>query len=246
MMRHGFMRSRFSVVRGVVVSTLGVALLGCEATQNAGGDAGVVTAEMQAEMAPADVLADLKAGNERFVEGRLTRRAWLRQVEATADGQHPKAMIIGCVDSRVPPEVVFDQGIGDIFVGRVAGNFENVDLLGSAEFATAAAGSKLIVVLGHTSCGAVKGTVDQVRLGNLTEMLAEIEPAVSMVPHEPEDRTSENIDFVNRVAEANVRRTVRDMTARSEVISERVAAGNLKVVGAMYDISTGRVTWLDS
>lgn len=206
----------------------------------------VVTADTQRALTPAEALRDLKRGNERFVARRATGHDYLTQAEKTASAQHPKAIVLGCLDSRVPPEIVFDQGIGDIFVGRVAGNFENIDLLGSMEFGTAVVGSKLIVVLGHTSCGAVMGAIDQAQLGNLTQTLQEIEPAIASVPHSPADRTSKNTDFVNAVTEANVRKTVRDIQERSTVIADLVARGDLMVVGAIYDLHTGRVHWLES
>lgn len=206
-----------------------------------------MTAPMQQGMSPDMVLADLKAGNERFASRKATTQDWLVQASSTAmAGQFPKAIVLGCLDSRVIPEIAFDQGIGDLFVGRVAGNFENTDLLGSMEFGTVVAGSKLIVVLGHTSCGAVKGTIDRARLGNLTEMLTNIEPAVASVPTGTDGRTSADSEYVDRVVEANVRQTVRDIMTRSTVLSERVASGDLRIVGAVYDLSTGKVRWLDS
>lgn len=228
----------------ITLAALAVAPLACTT-----GDArsNVTTADIQRGMSPQDVLNDLKRGNDRFASGNSTRQDYLAQAETTADeGQFPKAIVLGCPDSRVPPEALFDQGIGDIFVGRVAGNFENTDLLGSMEFGTAIAGSKLIVVLGHTSCGAVKGAIDRARLGNLTALLAEIEPAIDAVPHTPSERSSDNEDFVNRVIEANVRTTVQDILERSPVLAQRVRDGDLMVVGAVYDLETGRVRWLDA
>lgn len=205
----------------------------------------VMTVERQQAMTPADVLADLKAGNERFVEGAGTDYDWLGQAKATASGQYPKAIVLSCLDSRVVPEIIFDQGIGDVFVGRVAGNFENLDQLGSAEFGTGVAGAKLILVLGHTSCGAVKGAIDGAQLGNLTEMLDNIEPAIDAVDVGGQGRTSADSDFVDRVVEANVRQTVRDILQRSEVIAGLVESGDLMVVGGVYDLESGSVSWLD-
>ncbi len=205
--------------------------------------ADVVTRDEQAALTPPQVLAELKAGNERFVANQAVRRDYLAQVAATSKGQYPKAVVLSCLDSRIPPELVFDQGIGDLFVARVAGNFENTDILGSMEFATKVAGAKLIVVMGHTNCGAIKGACDGVKLGNLTDTLANIQPAVSasQAVHGPHD--SSNHDFVEAVSEANVKQTVQDITARSPVLAELVATGKLSVVGAMYDLDTGRVTW---
>ncbi len=204
------------------------------------GDSGVMTAEMQQGMTPDQVLASLQEGNERFVAGRNTSRDWGSQVVATSTGQYPKAIVLGCLDSRVPPEVVFDQGIGDLFVGRVAGNVETTELLGSMEFGTKLAGSKLIVVLGHTQCGAVKGAVAGAEMGHLTGLLKQIE-----VPSEAERRGMSDSAVVDQVVESNVRQTVRDIVSRSAVIADLVASGDLKVVGGVYDLDTGRVDWLD-
>ncbi len=206
----------------------------------------VLTSEAQQALTPEEVLSDLKEGNRRFVEGRLTPRDYVAQAAASASGQYPKAVILGCVDSRVPPEILFDQGIGDVFVGRVAGNFENVDLLGSLEFATKVAGSKLIVVLGHTSCGAIKGAIDGVDLGNLTAMLDNFDDVLEQLKSEisgPFDAS--NTELVNAVTEENVRRTVNDIVSESTVIAELVESGDLAVVGGIYDLASGRVTWLD-
>lgn len=215
------------------------------ASKKSRGVASVSTSASQGAATPDSVLAELKEGNRRFVAGRSTRYDWLGQTAATASGQHPKAIVLGCLDSRVIPEVAFDEGIGDLFVGRVAGNFENTDQLGSLEFGTAVAGAKLIVVLGHGSCGAVKGAIDQAQLGNLTAMLGEIEPAIEDVEVGSQGRTSKDAGSVARVVEANVRRTVADITKRSPVLAERVASGDLRVVGGVYDLGTGVVRWLD-
>lgn len=232
----------FRTVAGLAVAS---ALLttGCGSTQ-VRESASVVTAEQQRSLTPDSVLAELKAGNERFVAGNSTSYDWLAQVEQTAAGQFPKAIVLGCLDSRVPPEAVFDQGIGDIFVGRVAGNFENEDLLGSMEFGSKVAGAKLIVVLGHTACGAVMGAIDRAELGNLTATLTNIQPAVVAVAAGSQGRTSKDKAYVDRVAEENVRQTVRDIRARSPVLASMESAGQIKIVGAMYDLQTGRVRWL--
>ncbi|MEL6499532.1 MAG: carbonic anhydrase family protein [Planctomycetota bacterium] len=208
------------------------------------GDAStdVVTAKEQSAMTPAQVLADLKAGNERFVSGNSTDQDWLAQAATTAaDGQFPKAIVLSCLDSRVPVEIVFDQGIGDVFVGRVAGNFENVDMLGSFEFGTAVAGSKVIVVLGHTACGAVKGAMAGAELGNLTATLDNIEPAIADAGGSV---SADNDSDVTRVVEANVRRTMTDLTARSEVLAGLVEEGKLIIAGGVYDLATGQVNWI--
>ena len=207
----------------------------------------VLTADDQQALTPAQVLADLKAGNERFVAGKLTPRDYMAQAEATAaGGQYPKATILGCVDSRVPPEIIFDQGIGDVFVGRVAGNVEDVNMVGSFEFATKVAGSKVVVILGHTSCGAIKGAADGVELGNLTELLNDFDAPIARADEATEgEANSSNKEFLNLAIEENVRQTITDLLAQSEVISNLVEAGDLLVVGAVYDLGTGRVTWLD-
>ncbi len=207
----------------------------------------VMTAEAQQAMTPEQALADLKAGNERFVAGELTPRDYNAQAEATASGQYPKAVILSCLDSRVPPEIIFDQGIGDIFVGRVAGNFEDVSMLGSFEFATKVAGSKLIVVLGHTSCGAVKGAADGVELGNLTATLENLDGAIERARESTEGADdASNTELVNMAIEANVRTTMQDMLDRSPVIAEMVDEGEIAIVGGIYDLATGRVSWINS
>jgi carbonic anhydrase len=212
-----------------------------------GSHAGVVTKEAQAAMTPSQVFADLRAGNARFVDGNLTNYDFSAQVRATASGQFPKAVVLSCLDSRVPPEIIFDQGIGDIFVGRVAGNFENVDMLGSMEFATAAAGSKLIVILGHSACGAVKGAADGVELGNLTVMLDNFDSALATAKRTTSGPyNAGNTAYVDAAIEANVRQTMADVLSRSSVIKDQVDAGKVMVVGGVYDLATGRVSWIDA
>lgn len=202
-----------------------------------------MTAESQRAMTPDQALAELQAGNKRFLSGEMRNRDLMAQVNATATGQFPYAVVLGCIDSRVPPELVFDQGIGDIFTPRIAGNFANTDIIGSIEFATQLAGSKLIVVLGHTECGAVKGACDGAQLGNLTQTLSNIAPAVYAVNDVKGSRSSKNPDFVQQVADENVRLTVAALTERSAVLSQLVAENKLKIVGAMYDVATGQVSF---
>jgi len=208
-------------------------------------DALVQTAETQAAMSPEDALQRLKDGNERFVNGEMLNYNYNNQVEATAGGQYPFAVVLGCIDSRVPPEIAFDQGIGDIFSARIAGNFVNTDILGSMEFATQIAKSKVIVVLGHTSCGAVKGACDHAELGNLTHTLSNIAPAVYATRDVPGERNSKNLAFVNRVAHTNVQMTVNNIIERSAVMRNLVEQGELLVVGAMYNVETGKVDFMD-
>jgi len=207
--------------------------------------AGVQTADSQSALTPGDALNLLKEGNERFLSGEMINRDLPAQVEATASGQFPHSVVLSCIDSRVPPELVFDQGLGDIFSPRVAGNFVDEELLGSMEFAAAVAGSKVIVVLGHTECGAVKGACDDVKLGNLTATLANIRPAVEAVSGIPGERNSKNKAFVDAVAHQNVKMTVDNILDRSLVLRELVDKGRLMVVGAMYDVATGKVTFMD-
>lgn len=236
------MRGRMILSTGSIAAAL--ALAGC-ASKPAGSDQ-VMTAAMQRAMTPAQVIDELKAGNARFVSGRNVNRDWLAQAEATArEGQFPKAIILSCLDARVPVEILFDKDIGDVFVGRVAGNFENVDLLGSFEFGAKVAGAKAIVVLGHTKCGAVMGAIDEAKLGNLTETLANIQPAVVAAGRESGRKPSSDAAFTQAVVVENVRETVRDIRRRSPVLAEMERQGELAIVGAWYDLATGKVTWLD-
>lgn len=207
---------------------------------------GQTSAGEQAALTPQAVLADLLAGNERFVRGELSSPEIRERIKATAKGQYPKAVILSCLDSRVPVELIFDQGIGDVFVGRVAGNVENEDQLGSMEFATQLAGSKLVMVLGHTACGAVKGACDGAKLGNLTDLLRKIRPAVKAVKgYEAEGRNSKNLEFVNAVVVENVRQTVADIRKDSKVLAKLEEKGAIQIVGALYDLHTGKVQMLD-
>lgn len=185
----------------------------------------------------------LRKGNERFVNNLRANRDLLAQVNQTRDGQWPFAIVLSCIDSRTSAELIFDQGLGDIFSVRIAGNVVNTDILGSMEFACKVAGSKLIVVLGHTRCGAVKGACDHVEMGNLTELLSKLQPSVyaERTVLDPAQRTSANTAFVENVATINVRRTVRSVIERSFIIEQMVESGQVGVVGGMYDIETGRV-----
>lgn len=202
------------------------------------------TAKSQAEMTTVSAVEQLKSGNQRFLNKDFLVRNFNEQVLETADGQYPFAAVVSCIDSRIPTEVVFDQGIGDIFNARIAGNFINADILGSLEFACKLAGSKLIVIMGHTSCGAVKGACDHAELGNLTQMLQKIAPAVEAVKTaEGVDRSSKNLDFVNEVSAVNVAMTIENVKQQSPVLNEMYEAGEIDIVGAMYDVKTGLVTF---
>ena len=200
----------------------------------------VQTRESQAAMTPSDALERLKAGNGRFVANAMRPRDWSAKVVATAPGQFPFAAVLGCMDSRAPIEIIFDQGIGDVFAVRVAGNVVNDDELGSLEYAVKV-GTKLIVVLGHTGCGAVKGAIDNVSLGHLTGLLAKIRPAV-----EAAGCSDANDDAcVTRVAEKNVLQSMQQIRAGSPYLAKHIEEGKVALVGGMYDVATGRVTFLD-
>jgi len=198
-------------------------------------------AAAQKATSPQQALERLVAGNGRFASGVGVQRNLTAEVRETAPGQYPVASIVTCLDSRTAPEFIFDLGIGEAFVARVAGNFVNEDILGSLEFAHKAAGSKLIVVLGHSACGAVKGACDDVKLGNLTATLAKIRPAVAAVADDGTPRNSKNAAFVEKVAAANVRLTVQQIRERSPVLREMLDSGQIGLIGGMYDLTSGRV-----
>ena len=202
------------------------------------------TKETQAATTPEKALQMLKDGNARFVQGKMLERDYMQQVRATGDGQFPFAAIVGCIDSRASNELFFDQGVGDVFSARVAGNFVNDDMLGSLEFACAAAGAKLIVVVGHTECGAVKGACDDVVLGNLTQTLANIKPAVAAVSGHDTNRSSSNSAFVQAVADKNVELTLARIRQRSSILRGMAGNGDIGIEGAMYDVHTGKVTFV--
>lgn len=203
------------------------------------------TKEIQAAMTPQQALAELEAGNARFASGHPLRRDFPADVKTTASGQYPFAVVLSCLDSRQPIEIVLDQGIGDIFSARVAGNVLNDDILGSMEFACKASGAKLIAVIGHSNCGAIKGAVDDVQLGNLTGLLIKIKPAMDAVPADVQPRTSKNPDYVDAVAEANVRLVMQQIRERSPILREMLDRGEIELVGGMYDLSTGEVRFFD-
>jgi len=200
----------------------------------------VQTADSQAAMTPAQALERLQAGNARFVANAPKSRDWSAKVIATSAGQYPFAAVLGCMDSRAPIEIVFDQGVGDVFGVRVAGNVVNEDELGSLEYA-AKVGVKVIVVLGHTRCGAVKGALDHVELGNLTSLLAKIHPAVEAA----HCGDSHDEACVDKVATENVRQSMREIRQRSPYLAQYIDAGKIRLVGGMYDVSTGKVTFLE-
>lgn len=201
-----------------------------------------MTKAVQAGLTPDSTLAILKAGNKRFVAGKPLVRNLKQKVSQTALGQFPMASVLGCIDSRVPPEEVFDLSIGDIFAARVAGNIVNEDILGSLEYASKVAGSRLIVVLGHTNCGAVKGACDGVKMGNLTTLLDKIAPAVAATKTSGE-RSSKNHQFVDDVIEMNVDLVIKNIRDKSPILKELEDAGKIKIVGAVYDTASGKVAW---
>jgi carbonic anhydrase len=203
----------------------------------------IFTPARQKEVSPDDAIARLMAGNARFTAGKSVNCNLMEQVKETAHGQAPFAAVIGCIDSRVPPELVFDQRLGDIFVARVAANFINTDILGSVEYATKVVGARAIVVLGHNECGGIKGAVDDVKLGNITAMLANIRPAVEANKCTGEC-SSKNHDYVQKVAETNARMAAENIIKRSPVIKELVDAKQVRIAAAMHDITTGKVTLL--
>lgn len=213
------------------------------AAHAAPSECAVFTPDTQRAVSPDEAIERLKAGNERFVSGKTVNCDLMLQVKETAKVQAPFAAIVGCIDSRVPPELVFDQRIGDVFCARVAGNFVNTDIIGSLEFATRVAGARAILVLGHSSCGAIKGAIDNVQLGNLTATLSNIRPAVELAESAGE-RVSANKAFEQAVAVENVRLAVAMLTERSAVLTDMVKAGDLRIAGAMHEIATGKVTFL--
>mgnify|MGYP000162147596 CR=1 FL=1 len=204
----------------------------------------VMTATDQGAMTPQAVLDDLMAGNQRYMQNDLTARDLPAQVAATTDGQYPKAIILSCVDSRVPVEMVFDQGVGDVFVARVAGNIEDEDLLGSIEYAVGVAGSKLVMVLGHESCGAVKSAVDQLDVGseNVDHLLAQIEPAIEKTEGE---RDAANKEYLTGVIKNNVELTIEDIRSRSAIVRQLEEEGKIMLAGGYYNLHDGSVTLLD-
>ena len=237
----------FSLLVALLVAT------GCQTSSRKGGNespsaAGADamyppawTKESQAAMTPEQALAELRAGNARFVAGRTQVRDLPAKVRATASGQYPFAVILSCLDSRQPTELVFDQGIGDVFCARVAGNVLNNDLLGSLEFGCKVSGAKLIAVIGHSNCGAIKGAIDNVQVSHLTGLLDRIQPAIARVPADVQPRTSKNHDFVQQVAEANVRLVMEQIREQSPILREMIDSGKIALVGGMYDLSTGEV-----
>ncbi|MCR9193008.1 MAG: carbonic anhydrase family protein [Gammaproteobacteria bacterium] len=200
-----------------------------------------LTKAMQDSITPAKALELLKEGNKRFINNLKVNRNLLQQANETSDGQHPFAVILSCIDSRTSAELIFDQGLGDIFSIRIAGTIINTDIIGSMEFGCKIAGAKIIVVLGHTKCGAVKGACDNVEMGCLSELLAKIEPAITAEKNTAVNPTSNNNEFVEKVAATNVRNNVRAIMENSPILNEMIQAGECGIVGGNHDITTGQV-----
>jgi len=217
---------------GVVGASLGGVLAYADLTQ-----------EQRDKMTPDEIIQQMKAGNERFRAGKPLHRDLMREAQATAKGQYPAAIVFGCVDSRAPAELILDFGIGYIFSGRVAGNVADEDIFGSMEFACKVAGSKVVLVMGHTACGAIKGAIDGVQLGNLTALLAKIRPAVETT-HYTGERSAKNYEFVDAVARRNVLLTVANIRERSAVLRDLESTGSIKIAGSMYNLETGMVEFL--
>lgn len=235
---HGDRRTVLRLLLTAPVAFAGVSLAGPESAQ-----AAALTREDRDKLTPDQVIEMLERGNERFRTGKMQAHDYLAQKRATAGGQYPAAAILSCIDSRAPAEIILDAGIGDTFNARIAGNIANDDLIGSLEFACAAAGAKLVLVMGHTACGAVKGAIDNVELGHLTALLDKIKPAVAATTFTGA-RTSKNDAFVDAVAATNVRRTVDDIRTRSTVLAGLEKDGKIKIVGSMYHLVGGRVELL--
>ena len=205
------------------------------------------TSVTQSSISPAKAIEFLKEGNERFVNNLKANRDLLQQANEARDGQWPFAVILSCIDSRTSAELIFDQGLGDVFSIRIAGNVVNTDIIGSLEFACKVAGSKLIVVLGHSKCGAIKGACDHVEMGNLTELLSKIQPAVyeEDLTLEKDKRNSKNPEFVENVATLNIRRSVKAIVNRSYILEQMIEAGDIAIIGAKHDLDTGHVEFLE-
>jgi len=204
-----------------------------------------LTKEVRDSITPLAAVELLKKGNERFVSNLKFNRNLLQQVNETSEGQHPFAVILSCIDSRTSAELIFDQGLGDVFSVRIAGNIQNEDILGSMEFSCKVAGAKIVVVLGHTKCGAVKGACDQVQMGNLSALLAKMKPAIDVEKTVTENRNASNSEFVEKVASLNVRNTKKEILQNSPILKEMIEKNEIALIGAMYNVVTGEVEFYD-
>lgn len=205
-----------------------------------------LTKEVQAQLTPEKALELLKDGNNRFVNNLKINRNLLQQVNETSEGQHPFAFILSCIDSRTSAELIFDQGLGDVFSCRIAGNILNDDILGSMEFACKVSGSKIVVVLGHTKCGAIKGACDDVRLGNLTTLLTKVKPAIEAEATTKKNRNAGNPAFVERVAQLNVELALKQIPEKSPILADLLKKGQIALVGGMYNVETGIVEFYEN
>jgi carbonic anhydrase len=217
--------------------------LGFLSMQFARGKSGSLTKEQRDNMTPSQVIDELKKGNERFRAGKMASRDYLAEQRSSAAGQYPAAVILGCIDSRVPAEIIFDAGIGDTFCGRVAGNVVDDDQLGSMEFACAVSGAKLVLVLGHTACGAIKGAIDNAVLGNLTGLLAKIKPVIPATVFEGE-KSTKNAAYVDAVARSNVKFGIENIRQRSPVLAELEKKGSIQITGATYNVANGAADFI--
>ena len=235
------MKNKMKKIKAITTTfCISILLASCgqKKTETAHEENETATHEQVAINTPGDALTELKNGNQRFIDGKLINTNYKEQIENSKSDQHPHSLILSCLDSRIPPEILFDQGIGNIFVARVAGNVEDPNILGSMEFATKVKGTKLIVVMGHNKCGAVKGAVDNAELGNLTQLVNQIKPAITGDKSNPDLMLDES-------AKNNVRMTIADILKESPVISEMVSNGSVKIVGAFYDITSGKVSFIE-
>jgi carbonic anhydrase len=230
--------------RSVLKSAIGVALTGVLVSSGVGvpniSYADALTKEERDRLTPDQIIEGMKKGNARFRSGKIQKHNYLAQKKASANGQYPSTVILSCMDSRAPAEIILDVGIGETFNARVAGNVANSDLIGSLEYACAAAGTKVIVVMGHTGCGAIKGAIDNVQLGSLTGLLAKIRPAVSATNYSGE-RSSKNDEFVNAVSKTNIQQTISEIRKGSDLLTSMEKDGQIKIVSAMYYLNGGRV-----
>ena len=224
-------------MKKILIFALAISLASCGETSTKTQTDKIVTHPKEISSAD-EALSEMKSGNQRFLDGKPINTNYKSQIEETKNDQHPHTLILSCLDSRIPPEIIFDQGIGNIFVARVAGNIEEPNILGSMEFATKVKGTKLIIVMGHNKCGAVKGAIDDAELGNLTQLVAQIKPAIV-------GDTTNMENMLNETSKQNVKMTIADILKLSPVISELVKENKVKIVGAFYDITTGKVTFLD-
>jgi carbonic anhydrase len=233
--------------RSVLKSAIGVALTGVLVSSGVGvpniSYADALTKEERDRLTPDQIIEGMKKGNARFRSGKIQKHNYLAQKKASANGQYPSTVILSCMDSRAPAEIILDVGIGETFNARVAGNVANSDLIGSLEYACAAAGTKVIVVMGHTGCGAIKGAIDNVQLGSLTGLLAKIRPAVSATNYSGE-RSSKNDDFVNAVSKTNIQQTISEIRKGSELLTSMEKDGQIKIVSAMYYLNGGKVEFV--